>query len=109
MHIKIKRDEPNERFEDLISALSQELGITTEPLRPDAPLIIEEEGKFGFRHVTVVWSLWEGVREEERGYVIMEAYGRTYDPAELLKITLAVGLTPDEADKLGLEWRRYYS
>jgi len=42
---------------------------------------------------------------EQRGEISMDAAERVKAQDELLKITIAMGLTPDEADRFAIQWR----
>jgi hypothetical protein len=42
---------------------------------------------------------------ENRGEVIMDAAERIKPIPDVLKITIALGLTPEEADRFGIKWR----
>jgi hypothetical protein len=70
------------------------------------PVILEESNARGdVVHVYVVWSDWAHLNRERRGEVIMDAAEKVKQLDEVLKITLAMGLTPTEADQFGLKWR----
>lgn len=56
-------------------------------------------------HVYVVWSEWAHLGREERGEIIMDAAEKVKLPPDLQRITIAMGLTPDEADRFGIRWR----
>lgn len=57
------------------------------------------------RHLTVIWDRWKGVPQPERGRIILDAYERADPdkPWRVLEVTLALGLTHDEARKLNLK------
>ena len=70
------------------------------------PVVVEEaDAKGNVVHVYVVWSDWAQLNRERRGEIIMEAAERVMPIDDVLKVTIAMGLTPDEADSLGLKWR----
>ncbi|MDD4891353.1 MAG: hypothetical protein PHU85_15640 [Phycisphaerae bacterium] len=69
------------------------------------PVILEETTRDGIVHVFVVWSDWASLTREQRGEIIMDAAERVKSKDQLLKITIAMGLTPDEADRFGITWR----
>jgi hypothetical protein len=70
------------------------------------PVILEERnGQQELVHVYVVWSDWRQLDRAERGEIIMEAAERVKPLSEVLKITIAMGLTPDEADRFKVDWR----
>jgi len=70
---------------------------------PPAPRIIEEEDRLSrSMHVYVFWDEWQSVPEQERSEIILEAYQEARGQQEMLRITVAMGLTPLEAKNLGL-------
>lgn len=85
----------------LVRALTAELrrGATTGS--PSAPEIIEEEQRGNNLHVTVLWDAWASVPHEDRGRAIMDAY-QQIRPDDLLRISVAMGLTHAEAERLGV-------
>ena len=69
------------------------------------PLIIEEAPRRGERpnHLYVVWSEWGDLTPIERSKMILQAYEK-YKGRDLANsVTLAMGLTPDEARRLNIE------
>jgi hypothetical protein len=70
------------------------------------PVILEEPNSKGeIVHVYVVWSDWARLGRDVRGEIIMDAAERVKPLPEVLGITIAMGLTPGEADQFGLKWR----
>ncbi len=70
------------------------------------PVILEERDRHGqVVHVYVVWSDWAHLNREQRGEVIMDAAEQVKPKDEVLNITIAMGLTPDEADRFQIKWR----
>jgi hypothetical protein len=67
------------------------------------PSIYEDEQRDGYKHITVIWDAWEDIAPEERGRIIMDAYEKEWPKEELLKITVALGLTQQEASRLGID------
>jgi hypothetical protein len=76
----------------------------TQPASPNTEPIIFEEAGQGQRlaHVYVVWSRWADVDRVERSEIIMEAAERKLPAEDVLNITIAMGLTPDEAIRMGM-------
>lgn len=77
----------------------------TTPTNAAEPVILEESDRGGVVHVYVVWGDWAQLTREQRGEIIMDAAERVKPRDQLLKITIAMGLTPDEADRFGINWR----
>ena len=90
--------QPTVRRADLVSELYQEWkGQTT----GKQPLIYENEiARTGSLHVLVVWDKWAGVEDGERSAIIREAFG-DQSPKRGLEITIALGLTMEEAIAMG--------
>lgn len=92
---QLKPDPPG--YAALVTKLERELDGRSKT----GPRIIEEE-QFGNRlHVTVIWDDWKALPPEERGRAIMDAYDHVRH-ADVLRITIALGLTPAEAERLGI-------
>jgi hypothetical protein len=69
------------------------------------PIILEE----GFntsqpRHVYVIWDDWNNLDRVRRSEIIMDALEQVYGSDEALNVTIAMGLTPAEANLLGIQW-----
>lgn len=96
---KRRWDAPISR-QTLIDHLAAELeGRETQP-RPvifETPILVNHTV-----HVTVVWPEWDGIPADERSSVILDAYtkydaSRPGDEPITPRITIAIGVTPDEA------------
>ena len=83
---------------ELVHHLSGEAGL------PDFPIIVEEDVRLSdnFR-VYVSWDDWASVPETERSEIILEAYKQARGMPEVLRISVAMGLTPLEARQLGID------
>lgn len=68
---------------------------------PSAPIIIEEDGE-GQRptRLFVVWDEWPELDQEERSEIIMDAYEEVRGRDKSLLVTVAMGLTRREADRM---------
>ncbi len=70
---------------------------------PDDPeIIIEEVQHSKSLHVTVIWDRWEEIDAEERGRIILEAVAKELGEAEMLRVTMALGVTKKEAYRLNI-------
>ena len=98
---------PRHTHPEIVEELAMELKSPREGTGEGAlPLILEERQRYGNNlHVTVIWDRWRQVRDKaERGAIILDAYheaGRL-DDAKL--ITMALGVTQEEAQRLGIEY-----
>jgi len=71
---------------------------------PEYPRIVEEDDRLSQNmHVYVLWDLWGSVSERERSEIILEAYEQARGKVEMLRVSVAMGLTPIEAARMGLE------
>ena len=86
---------------DLVARLASEIKGSAS-FEVDAPYVREEATPFGTMQVTVMWDKWRDLSHEDRGKVITQAYLEASGPTEALKITVALGLTHEEARKLGV-------
>ena len=69
------------------------------------PIIIEEApGAQSAVHVFVIWSRWAGLSDLERSEIIMEAFEELRGPDEAMRVSVAMGLTQDEAKRLRIEY-----
>ncbi len=67
------------------------------------PLILEElVPATRSRHVRVIWDRWKELEDEQRSAVIVDAYAEAEGPEASSEVTIAEGLTPQEALALGL-------
>lgn len=70
---------------------------------PDEPRVIWEENPYLDRiHVTVIWGRWQGIDPEVRGHVIVDAVEKARGKDAARKVSLALGVTPEQAARLGV-------
>lgn len=62
---------------------------------------INNVGQTPSLHVTVVWDEWRDLSSQQRSRIIVDAVERN-DPATRGKITIAMGLTGEEARQFGI-------
>ena len=71
----------------------------------DGPIIIEElAGTGNYMRLYVVWKHWDEVAPRDRSNIIMRAYQNTHTLEELLNVSIAMGLTEDEAQQMGIRY-----
>ena len=92
-----RTDVPSER--ELRDELEAEFA---NPKESGEPEIIIERPAPGTTHLYVIWSRWAGVEQLVRSRIILDAYEATQETEEVLKVTVSMGLTPDESDRLGV-------
>ncbi|MDQ3081488.1 MAG: hypothetical protein M3R07_04660 [Gemmatimonadota bacterium] len=70
------------------------------------PIILEERGGANQPlHVYVVWDAWADLSGIERSELIVEAFEERYGAQQALNVTVAMGLTMSEADRLGIAYQ----
>ena len=100
-----RNQDPNHEY--LVGCLVKEfskkmsqLALATE----SDPVIIEEQMRNSDRlQVYVIWAAWSDVQEEHRSAAILDAYERHFRQVYASRIVIALGLTPPEAKKLGIQ------
>jgi hypothetical protein len=74
------------------------------------PVLIEEEKAVrpginsAPRHLYVIWEEWADLPQRERSEIIMDAYAASHETSDVLKVTVAMGLTAAEARKMGIQY-----
>ena len=105
MPVHRKKAPPRHSHPDLVNTIADELSRDSRAATPGVPEVYEEEQPYGDNlHVTVIWGKWSGVPVEERGAVILDAYEKAELSDQMRRITLAVGLTEEEAKKLNVSF-----
>lgn len=70
------------------------------------PIILEERnGAQRPVHVYVVWDEWSDLGGVERSEIVMEAFEQRYGREEVLNVTVAMGLTTAEAERLNIPFK----
>jgi len=100
MPVKRVKTKP-EKHPGLVKEIRRVLRKNSEKGSKNEPQIIIEDIRFSNNvHVTVIWDRWEGIELEERGRIILAAFGEELGEAEMLRVSLAMGLTTEEAARL---------
>lgn len=68
-------------------------------------IVIDKRGLRSSTHLYVVWDEWTGVRPMERSEIIMDAYRELNDPSKELDVSIAMGLTTLEADRMQIPYK----
>jgi hypothetical protein len=102
--IIVTKDFPPQKHAALVKKLATELASSGDEVQP---LILEEHVMAtNSRHVHVVWDRWKDIPDEERAAIIVEAYRQADLEDAASEITIAAGVTPEEAVLLGvLPWK----
>lgn len=78
----------------------------TNPQPAGQPLIVVEGGANEPIHVYVIWDKWSDLNQSERSEIIMDVVENLAGAHALpvnSPVTVAMGLTPDEAKRMGIE------
>jgi hypothetical protein len=68
------------------------------------PVILEErDERGGSIHIFVIWDDWGSLSNVERSEIVTDAFEQRYGHDETMNLTVAMGLTPIEADRLGIK------
>lgn len=69
------------------------------------PVIIEESERQQVpSHLYVIWSEWRPLSQYERSKIILNAYEQVRGRSFALNVSVAMGLTPEEAQRMGIEY-----
>jgi len=74
----------------------------TNPKDSGEPDIIIERPSPGTIHLYVIWSRWEGLEQVVRSRIILDAFEESHEAAEVVKVTVAMGLVPEESRRIGI-------
>jgi hypothetical protein len=70
------------------------------------PVIIEEAGIANRpTHLYVIWEEWGELNQQERSEIIMDAYEEVRGRDKALEVTVAMGLTPQEARRMNIDYK----
>jgi hypothetical protein len=69
------------------------------------PLIVIERPHATSIHLFGIWSRFDGVDQYVRSRVLLDAFKAAKGEQEALKVTVAMGLTPEEAERMGMAIR----
>jgi len=103
MPVKEMSRKPSPQAEELRELLAREW---RKPAKSGEPVILQRTGDATHStHLIVVWAKWDSLTQEERSEIIMDAYQETHSPEQVLNVTVAMGLTPDEAEKMKIAYK----
>lgn len=71
-------------------------------------IIVEGYENHGPLHVYVVWDDWKDLPLQERSKVILEAFKEVESEDDFSRVTIAMGLTSDEAPRFGIEVEKIF-
>ncbi|HTE18710.1 MAG TPA: hypothetical protein VK689_10065 [Armatimonadota bacterium] len=69
------------------------------------PIIIEEpSGPYQMTRLYVIWQDWAELSQQERSEIIMDAFEELRSQEDVLKVSVAMGLTHEEAKRMGIDY-----
>ena len=93
----------NPRYSEMEEKLVQEWQHPqTEGAEPI--IILEAERQMTSTHVYVIWREWNDMSMRDRSKIILNAYEKVAGRNLSLNVTVAMGLTPEEAQRMGIEY-----
>lgn len=69
---------------------------------PEAPDIIAEPADGPIRRLFVVWDAWDRIDQRVRSELITDAYAHVFGLPDAANLTIAMGLSTEEAKRLGI-------
>lgn len=89
--------------QEFVSELSTEWSKPN-PTAVEPAIYLERDRDGRVAHVYVLWEKWASVDRTERSEIVMDAAEKVLPKDDVLNISIAMGLTAEEADRLGLRF-----
>jgi hypothetical protein len=67
-------------------------------------IVLEAQGQQAPTHLYVIWSEWGQLTQLERSEIALEAYREAEGSNFASNLRVALGLTPEEAARMGIEY-----
>lgn len=90
------------RAKELRDLLAREIAHPQE-VEPE-PVLVEDASRRGLK-LYVIWSRWSEFDPRERSEIITDAYTRAKGAPALPHLIVAMGLTPGEAQRMGIKYQ----
>jgi hypothetical protein len=101
----LRRTDPQATHPELLDELIAEW---RKPSDDDSKPIIIEDGidhKHRPIHLYVIWEKWTPLNQRERSEIITDAFEAVKEKELAVRVTVAMGLTADEAKRMGIHYR----
>jgi hypothetical protein len=72
------------------------------PRADGEPVIIVERPNPTTVHLYAIWSRFQGLEQTVRSRIILDAFAHVHGEPEAVRVTLSMGLTPEEARQMGI-------
>jgi len=93
----------NSIYEVFAQRLAEEVRNPQEGMA-EPVIVLESQGQQSPTHLYVIWSEWGQLTQLERSEIALEAYGEAKGVSSARNIRVALGLTPQEAERMGIEY-----
>lgn len=95
--------QPTPAVAELMRLIVQEWKQPTD--HHDQPIVLlDRSAPGGARHVFIVWDRWGNLEQLQRSEAIMDAAEAVLGKEESLKVTVAMGLTKEEAKRMNIRF-----
>ena len=98
----ILQNRPQIESPQLLQSLTEEFRRYDEPDQQYHQPLISVDQPGNRTHLLVIWDVWSSISQLERSALIMDAYKAAYGETAALNVSVAMGLTQDEAAQLGI-------
>ena len=90
--------------EQLTQLLAEEFRRYDDPDQEYHQPLIQIDRPAERAHLLVIWDAWRTSSQQERSLIIMDAYREAMGHEAALAVSVAMGLTQDEAVRLGFDF-----
>ena len=100
----ILQNQPDVNTPQLLQQLTTEFEQYDDPDQEYHQPLVNVEHRGSRTHLLVIWDIWRLISQQERSLLVMEAYKAARGVAAALDVSVAMGLTQDEAAQMGIEF-----
>ena len=68
-------------------------------------IIVEQKTRYASLNVFVIWDEWRDMEQLERSEMIMDAYREVFGQEASYNVTVAMGLTQKEAERMKIHYK----
>ncbi len=100
----ILHDQPNVDTPQLLQSLVEEFRHYDDPDQEYHQPLVSVDRPGNRTHLLVIWDAWRNLSQQERSQLVMDAYTSAHGETAVLDVSVAMGLTQDEATQLGISF-----
>ena len=93
----------DKKLQDLKQRLMEEWSSSHSTIEPRADIREEVDSQGRAVHLYVIWSEWGEMDHQRRSEVIMDAFIDVHGAPAAEKVSVAMGITPQEATRMGID------